>query len=83
MEILPGGRENGLTPEELGRLFDPPISKASARAVIRNSQRLERTFGLAKETLFPINFDQYGSQGAGKYYLTEADRAALDVHLGR
>ncbi len=83
MEILPGGSENGLTPEELGRLFDPPLSKASVRAVIRNSQRLERNLGLEKETLFPINFKQYSSQGAGRYHLHEADRAALDTHLGR
>jgi hypothetical protein len=83
LELLPGGRANGLTPEELGQLFDPALSKASVRAVIRNGQRLERNLGVEKETLFRIDFDHYRVDQAGRYFVELDARRALDDHLGR
>ena len=84
LEVLPGGRENGLTPEELGSLLgQPPLSKGSVRAIIRNAKRAEMGIGGQVGDVVNTDFSGYDDEGAGRYYVEPDQRLALDDHLGR
>lgn len=90
LEVLPGGKENGVTPEELAALMKPdrktgnPIKKASARAALRillvKADKRIRA-GAISDKVVRINFEDYGTEGAGRYYLDVDARKALDKYL--
>ena len=90
LEVLPGGKANGVTPEELADLMKPdpksgrPIHKASARAALRvllvkADKRIKA--GALSDKVVRVNFDDYDSDGAGRYYLDVDARRALDKYL--
>jgi hypothetical protein len=60
------------------------MSKASARAVMRNLQRLESRLldqGVISRRVLGKTFERYDAEGAGRYYLERIDREQLDEHL--
>jgi serine/threonine-protein kinase len=85
LRILPGGRENALTPSELGEVMHPdeegqPLSKASVRAVIRNLLRVERRLLLEEQIsrrVLAVDWEGYDIDGAGRYYDDVLDRKEL------
>jgi hypothetical protein len=90
LEVLPGGEANAVTPEELATLMkaDPktgkPIKKASARAALRvlmvkADKRIKA--GALSDKIVRVNFDDYDTDGAGRYYLDVDARKALDKYL--
>jgi hypothetical protein len=84
LEVLPGGRENGLTPEQLGSLLgDPALPKASVRAIIRNAKRAEAGIGGEVGDVVKTDFSGYTAERAGRYYVEPDQRNALDGFLGR
>lgn len=84
LEVLPGGEENGLTPEQLGSLLgDPALSKGSVRAVIRNAKRAETGMGGQVGDVVKTDFSRYGTERAGRYFVEPDQRRALDEFLSR
>lgn len=91
LEMIGGGKANGLLPSELGPKLAPgpggkALSKASVRAVIRNIQKLEGHLlaeGVISRRVILIDFSGYDQEGAGRYYISDEDRGELDGHLGR
>lgn len=91
LETLPGGQANALLPTELGLQMKPdtdgnPLSKGSVRGAIRVVQRV--TAALAKSgsiggDVLQIDFAAYDLEGAGRYFMDEAARQALDDYLAR
>lgn len=86
LRVLPEGRANGLTPEELGKLMNPgpgrgkPLEKASVRAVIRNANKgADHLASLGRLTgkVVQADFDGYDADGAGRYYLNPGDAAGI------
>ena len=90
LELIGGGKENGLTPTELGRKMSrgpggKALSKASVRAVLRNIQRVEGHLfeeGAISRQVLWADFARYDEEGAGRYFISDEDRRALDAHLG-
>lgn len=89
LELLPAKSQGGLTPEELGLKMQPKkdgasVSKASARAAVRVIQTRERRMlekGALRRKVLDINFENYDTEGAGRYSLSDEGRKALDEHL--
>jgi hypothetical protein len=90
LELIPAGKAAALTPTEIGRALQlgpggKPLSKASARAITRNIQKLEGhllTEGAISRRLLMVDFDDYDNIGSGKYYISDEDRQVLDKHVG-
>jgi hypothetical protein len=89
LELLPGGKANAVTPEELAQLMasdksGAKLKKASARAAIRVVQRVTtkaiREGAIGRE-IIEIDFSGYDQEGAGRYYVSEKARAAIDSYL--
>jgi hypothetical protein len=77
-----------LSPEEIGRELgtEQPLSKRSARAVVRNLSRTEGGLlkrGRIRRRVLVKDFSGYGVEGAGRYSLSADDRDELRSHLGR
>jgi len=81
IRVLPEGKKNGLTPEQLASVMKPgpngkPLEKSSVRAVIRNAWRGAEELkkrGQLDSRVIQRHFEQYGSDGAGRYYLEPGD----------
>jgi serine/threonine protein kinase len=86
LSVLPGGRSNALTPAELGYLMEPDasgerLSKSSVRAAIRNVMRIEKRLLLEEQIsrrVLLVDWTSYDVDGAGRYYVDDLDREALD-----
>jgi hypothetical protein len=81
LRVLPEGKDNGLTPEELSARMAPgpnggQLKKSSVRAVIRNAWRgaehLQRV-GRLDSRVVQRTFDRYETDGAARYYLEPGD----------
>ena len=80
-----------MTPHELARKMAPDergsrLSKASARAAIRNVQRCETHLiseGLIDRRIVQIDFSRYESEGAGRYYVSAEDKRVINKSIGR
>lgn len=89
LEILPGGRANGLTPTELAELMrldrnGEKLSRGSVRAAIRVVQRVTTKAlkqGAISDDVLQIDFSGYDEDNAGRYYVEEDARKALDAFL--
>lgn len=90
LEVIPGGEANAVTPEELAALMKPdqktgkPIKKASARAALRIlmiKAHKRIAAGAMRDKVVRVNFDDYDSDGAGRYYVEKDARTALDKYL--
>ncbi|MFO0722847.1 MAG: hypothetical protein U1E65_03615 [Myxococcota bacterium] len=82
LEVLPAGRDDAETPEELGRRMRPHRTKAEVRAAIRNVRRIEaslRKEGAVMRGVLLADSEAYEKDGASRYYVTAADRAAIDA----
>lgn len=80
-------RKDMLTPEEIGVELGngQPLSKAQARAIVRNLSRMQGHLleqGRVSNTVLVKDFAGYEKEGAGRYGLSDEDRAALRAHLG-
>jgi len=91
LEILPGGRAKAMLPEELGRVMKPngsgnPLSKGSVRGAMRVVQRVTTKLtkrGSIGGNILQVDFSGYGEEGAGRYFIDEPARQALDEHLSQ
>lgn len=91
LETLPAASAGGMTPVELGAAMAPDpggsrLEPANVRAVLRNVLRAR--LHLREEGRIPSDLDLvcvdwsgYESQGAGRYFLTDSDHAALHDYL--
>jgi len=89
LELLPGGDKNGVTPEELAKLMKRDangdmLDKASARGalrilIVKQDKRIRS--GAQKTKILHVNWDDYDTEGAGRYYIEEGARKGLDKHL--
>jgi hypothetical protein len=79
LRVLPAGEANAATPEELGAQLG--LTKAQARALIRNAYRLAKGFGLHRNDIVKVVWSNYSQEQAGRYYLDEDDHAALHAYL--
>jgi hypothetical protein len=85
LAVLPEGKDNGLTPEELSRLMSPgpdgePLKKSSVRAVIRNAWRgaeYLKGAGRLDSRVVQRHFDRYEVDRAGRYYLEPGDAVGI------
>lgn len=80
-------REDPLTPEEIGIELGngTPFNKRQGRAFVRNLSRMEGHLlaqGKISRRVLSKHFSQYDQEGAGRYGLSDEDRAALRAHLG-
>jgi hypothetical protein len=80
-------REDPLTPEEIGIALGngTPFNKRQGRAFVRNLSRMEGHLlatGKISGRVLSKHFSQYEQEGAGRYGLSDEDRAALRAHLG-
>jgi len=80
-------REEPLTPEEIGIELGngQPLTKAQARAVMRNLSRMQKHLVGGGQIAGPVlerHFGSYEQEHAGRYGLSDEDRAALRAHLG-
>jgi len=80
-------REDPLTPEEIGIALGNgmPFNKAQGRAFVRNLSRMEGNLikrAKISGRVLSKHFVQYEQEGAGRYGLSDEDRAALRAHLG-
>jgi hypothetical protein len=86
LRLLPAGKAAALTPSELAKKMrawasGEPLSRASARAAIRNIQRCESHLlaeGLVDRRILQIDFSGYDREGSGRYYLEPEDKRILD-----
>jgi hypothetical protein len=86
LDLLPAGKEAAMTPTELARTMaqwpdGAKLSKASARAAIRNVQRAETHLlaeGLIDRRVIEIDFSGYDRESAGRYYVSAEDRKVLN-----
>ena len=80
-------REDLLTPEEIGIELGngQPLTKAQGRAIVRNLSRMQGHLidkgKLSGEVLIK-DFTGYKRESAGRYGLSDQDRAILTGHLG-
>jgi hypothetical protein len=77
-----------LNPEEIGRELGTgqPLSKRSARAVVRNLMRMEGGLlqrGHISRRVLVKDFSGYGAEGAGRYSLSVYDRDELRSYLSQ
>lgn len=80
-------REDPLTPEEIGIELGngQPLTKAQARAIMRNLSRMQKHLIEGGQISGPVlerHFGSYDQERAGRYGLSDEDRAALRAHLG-
>ena len=80
-------QEDPLTPEEIGIELGKgtPFNKRQGRAFVRNLSRMEGHLlakGKISRRVLSKHFSQYELEGAGRYGLSDEDRAALRSHLG-
>ena len=79
-------REQPLTPTEIGIALGngTPLTKAQARAVLRNLQqrRAPARQGRISRPVLVKEFAGYESEGAGRYGFSDEDKVALRGHLG-
>ena len=80
-------RDDPLTPEEIGIALGngTPFNKRQGRAFVRNLSRMEGHLvaqGKISRRVLSKHFSQYDIEGAGRYGLSEDDRAVLRTHLG-
>jgi hypothetical protein len=76
-----------LTPTEIGIGLGngKPLSKAQARAVMRNLQQTQGYLlkeGRISRPVLVRNFDRYDVEDSGRFGFSEEDTAALRNHLG-
>jgi hypothetical protein len=79
-------REDPLTPEEIGIALGnrKPLTKAQGRAIVRNLSRMQGHLIKQGRIAGPVlvkDFTGYEQEGAGRYGLSDEDRAALRTHL--
>lgn len=69
-----------LTPTEIGAQLAPPLAAKNVRAILRNLQRVQHSLlkenAIDREVLIK-DFSQYGTTGAGRYCLSDDDKAVL------
>jgi hypothetical protein len=80
-------REQLLTPAEIGAALGngKPLTKAQARAVLRNLQQTEGYLleeGRISRRVLVKEFASYEAEGAGRYGFSDEDKAVLRGHLG-
>jgi hypothetical protein len=96
LKVLPAGKDDGLTPEEIGNLIDNPYEpgtnpdKASVRGAIRIIQRKQRKLaaqgkiaaeGKMDGEVLHWDWSRYDRDGAGRYFIDMSARTALDRYI--
>jgi len=89
LKVLPGDILNAMSPEEIGEVLTPnsdgsALSPAQVRAVMRNEKRIEKTLrqrGTIAEgrEVVLADWSRYDHEGFGRYYVSAADREAIDA----
>jgi hypothetical protein len=80
-------RSQRLTPTEIGIALGngQPLTKAQARAVLRNLQQTEGYLlkeGRISRRILVKDFAGYEDEASGRYGISDEDKAALRSHLG-
>jgi hypothetical protein len=91
LDLLPVGKEAAMTPQELARKMSPDargnrLSKASARAAIRNIQRCETHLlaeGLSDRRVVQIDWSRYEQEGAARYFVSAEDKRVINKSIDK